>query len=88
MRTKTYDELKLQNTELKKENLRLQKRIAQLEVQVITANNKARATKAPEIGPELMEAIERIYGTPNPTTEPPKLALPAKQPSCPTTTPP
>jgi hypothetical protein len=66
MSAKTCDELKLQNTELKKENLRLQKKIAKLEVQVITANNKARATKAPEIGPELMDQIERAYGKADP----------------------
>jgi hypothetical protein len=43
MPKKNLEQLKLDNTELKKENFRLQKMIAKLNATLVSANNKNRA---------------------------------------------
>ena len=66
MATQKDTELMLQNKELKKENFRLQKKIAKLEVQVVSANNKARMAKPLLSDKQMKEIEERVYGkTPN-----------------------
>ena len=58
--------LTLQNKELKRENLKLQKKIAKLEVEVISAQNKAKLAK-PAFSVKLMkETLDKIYGNPIP----------------------
>jgi hypothetical protein len=66
MATQKDTELMLQNKELKKENFRLQKKIAKLEVQVVSANNKARMAKPLLSDKQMKEIEESVYGkTPN-----------------------
>jgi hypothetical protein len=62
MNPPTEISLTLQNKELKRENLKLQRKIAKLEVKVISAQNKAKLAK-PAFSVKLMrEALDKVIG--------------------------